>query len=156
MMKLAAVLFFVCGLGAGLASSIWMFIIFHLIGGIGIGFSSVAAPAYIAEISPPRFRGRLGSLQQLAIVCGIFGALALTWLPFHLAGGSGKPLWLGLAAWRWTFLSELILALLYFALLFTIPSRRVIWLPNNSFRKPARCWRTARRPRRRADDHSDR
>ena len=46
--------------------------------------------------------------------------LALTWVPFHLAGGSGKPLWLGLAAWRWTFLGELILALLYFALLFTI------------------------------------
>ena len=76
MMKLAAASFFVCGLGAGLASSIWMFVIFHTLGGIGIGFASVAAPAYIAEISPPRFRGRLGSLQQLAIVCGIFGSLA--------------------------------------------------------------------------------
>ncbi len=120
MMKLSAASFFVCGLGAGLASSIWMFIIFHLIGGIGIGFSSVAAPAYIAEVSPPRFRGRLGSLQQLAIVCGLFGSLASTWVPFHLAGGASKPLWLGLAAWRWTFLGELILALLYFTLLFTI------------------------------------
>jgi MFS transporter, SP family, sugar:H+ symporter len=121
MMKLSAASFFVCGLGAGLAPSIWMFIVFHLIGGIGIGFSSVAAPAYIAEVSPPRFRGRLGSLQQLAIVCGLFGALAWTWVPFHLAGGATKPLWLGLAAWRWTFLSEMLLALLYFALLFTIP-----------------------------------
>ncbi len=120
MMKLSAALFFVCGLGAGLATTIWMFIAFHLIGGIGIGFASVAAPAYIAEVSPPRFRGRLGSLQQLAIVCGLFGSLALTWVPFHLAGGPDKPLWLGLAAWRWTFLGELILALLYFALLFTI------------------------------------
>ena len=120
MMKLSAASFFVCGLGTGLASSIWMFIVFHLIGGIGIGFSSVAAPAYIAEVSPPRFRGRLGSLQQLAIVCGLFGSLASTWVPFHLAGGAGKPLWLGLAAWRWTFLGELILALLYFTLLFTI------------------------------------
>ena len=119
-MKLSAASFFVCGLGAGLASSIWMFVVFHLIGGIGIGFSSVAAPAYIAEISPPRFRGRLGSLQQLAIVCGLFGAMAWTLVPFHLAGGATKPLWLGLAAWRWTFLGELILALLYFALLFTI------------------------------------
>src|SRR5271170_6933292 len=120
MMKLSAASFFVCGLGAGLATSIWMFIVFHFIGGIGIGFSSVAAPAYIAEISPPRFRGRLGSLQQLAIVIGLFGAMALTWVPFHIAGGASKPLWLGLAAWRWTFLGELILALLYFALLFTI------------------------------------
>src|SRR5271170_4228070 len=120
MMKLSAASFFVGGLGAGLATSIWMFIVFHFIGGIGIGFSSVAAPAYIAEISPPRFRGRLGSLQQLAIVIGLFGAMALTWVPFHIAGGASKPLWLGLAAWRWTFLGELILALLYFALLFTI------------------------------------
>jgi sugar porter (SP) family MFS transporter len=115
------VLFLICGLGAGLASSIWMFIIFHTIGGIGIGLGSVAAPAYIAEISPPRFRGRLGSLQQLAIVCGIFGALALTWLPFHLAGGPSGPLWLGMAAWRWTYLAEVVPALLYIALLFTIP-----------------------------------
>jgi MFS transporter, SP family, sugar:H+ symporter len=120
MMKLAAVFFFANGLGAGLSTSIWMFVVFHIIGGIGIGLSSVAAPAYIAEISPPRYRGRLGSLQQLGIVCGIFGALALTWLPFHLAGGSSSPLWLGLAAWRWTYLSELTLALLYIALLFTI------------------------------------
>ncbi|WIM90214.1 sugar porter family MFS transporter [Candidatus Mycobacterium wuenschmannii] len=121
MMKLSAASFFVCGLGAGLAADIWTFIVFHLIGGIGIGFSSVAAPAYIAEVSPPRFRGRLGSLQQLAIVCGLFGALAWTWVPFHLAGGATGSLWLGLAAWRWTFFSELLLALLYFALLFAIP-----------------------------------
>jgi len=121
MMKLAAASFLFCGFGSGLATSIWMFVVFHTIGGIGIGLSSVAAPAYIAEIAPPRYRGRLGSLQQLAIVFGIFGALALTWLPFHLAGGSSRQLWLGLAAWRWTYLSELIPALLYFALIFTIP-----------------------------------
>jgi MFS transporter, SP family, sugar:H+ symporter len=121
MMKLAAASFIVSGFGSGLATSIWMFVVFHTIGGIGIGLSSVAAPAYIAEIAPPRYRGRLGSLQQLAIVSGIFGALALTWLPFHLAGGSSRQLWLGLAAWRWTYLSELIPALLYFALIFTIP-----------------------------------
>ena len=121
MMKLSAILFFIGGLGAGLASSIWMFIVFHAIGGIGLGFGSVAAPAYIAEISPPRFRGRLGSLQQLGIVCGIFGSLALTWVPFHLAGGPSGRLWLGLAAWRWIYLSEMIPALVYFALIFTIP-----------------------------------
>jgi MFS transporter, SP family, sugar:H+ symporter len=121
MMRLSAVLFVICGLGAGLASGIGLFIVFHTIGGIGIGLGSVAAPAYIAEISPPRYRGRLGSTQQLAIVCGIFGALALTWVPFHLAGGSTGPLWLGLPAWRWTYLGEVVPALLYIALLFTIP-----------------------------------
>ena len=157
MMKLAAVLFFVCGLGAGLASSIWMFIIFHTIYGIGIGLSSVAAPAYIAEISPPRFRGRLGSLQQLAIVCGIFGALALTWLPFHLAGGSGKPLWLGLAAWRWTYLSELAPALLYVGLLFSIPESPRYLVAKQQLSQARRVLSaTARRPRRRTHDQSDR
>jgi MFS transporter, SP family, sugar:H+ symporter len=120
-MKLGAMLFFLCGVGAGLASSIAMFSVFHAIGGIGIGVASVAAPAYIAEISPPRFRGRLGSLQQLAIVIGIFGALALSWLPFHIAGGPSGQLWMGLAAWRWTFLAETIPALVYFVLIFCIP-----------------------------------
>jgi MFS transporter, SP family, sugar:H+ symporter len=121
MMKFAATFFFACGLGAGLANSIWTFVIFHTIGGIGIGVMSVAVPAYIAEISPPRFRGRLGSLQQLGIVCGIFGSLAVNWLPFHLAGGSRGELWMGLAAWRWTFLAEMVPALVYAALVFTIP-----------------------------------
>ncbi|MGH3632986.1 MAG: sugar porter family MFS transporter [Mycobacterium sp.] len=121
MMKLAAVLFLTCGLGAGLAGNIWTFVVFHCIGGIGIGVASVAGPAYIAEISPPRIRGRLGSLQQLGIVCGIFGSLAVNWLPFHIASSSRGELWLGLAAWRWTFFGEVVPALVYGVLVFTIP-----------------------------------
>jgi MFS transporter, SP family, sugar:H+ symporter len=121
MMRLAAIFVFVGGLGAGLASSIWMFIIFHSGIGIGIGVASVAAPAYIAEISPRHLRGRLGSLQQLAIVSGIFGSLAVNWLPFHIAGRSSGELWMGLAAWRWTFLGEMIPALVYGVLICTIP-----------------------------------
>jgi SP family sugar:H+ symporter-like MFS transporter len=121
MMKLAAVLFLACGLGTGLASSVWIFITFHLVGGLGIGVASVIGPAYIAEISPPEIRGRLGSLQQLAIVSGIFLSLAVNWLPFHIAGGSRGELWLGMAAWRWTFLAETIPAVVYGLLAFTIP-----------------------------------
>jgi SP family sugar:H+ symporter-like MFS transporter len=121
MMKLAAGLFLICGLGAGLAGNIWVFVVFHCIGGIGIGVASVAVPAYIAEISPPRIRGRLGSLQQLAIVCGICGSLAINWLPLHITGTSRGELLLGLAGWRWTFLGEVIPALIYGLLIFTIP-----------------------------------
>jgi SP family sugar:H+ symporter-like MFS transporter len=121
MMKLAAALYLVCGLGTGLAGNIWIFVVCHAVGGFGIGIASVVAPAYIAEISPPRIRGRLGSLQQLAIVCGIFLALAVAWVPFHIAGGSRAELWLGLAAWRWTFLAETIPAILYGALVFRTP-----------------------------------
>ncbi|MCV7257074.1 sugar porter family MFS transporter [Mycobacterium shimoidei] len=121
LMKLAAVLFLACGLGTGLANSIWMFITFHVVGGLGIGVASVIGPAYIAEISPERIRGRLGSLQQLAIVSGIFLALAVSWLPFHLAGGPLGDWWLGLPAWRWTFLGEAVPAIAYGVLVFTIP-----------------------------------
>ncbi len=121
MMKLAAALFFVGAFGVGLAGNIWGVIVFHVVGGVGIGIASAVVPAYIAEISPPHIRGRLGSLQQLAIVTGIFLALAVDWLPFHLAGGPRGELWLGLSAWRWTFLAEAIPALLYGALAFTIP-----------------------------------
>jgi SP family sugar:H+ symporter-like MFS transporter len=121
MMKLAAALLVACGLGTGLAGNIWTFVVFHIAGGVGIGVASVASPAYIAEISPPQLRGRLGSLHQLGIVTGICGALAGTWVPLHLAGGANAHLWLGLAAWRWTYLGEVLAAGLYAALIFTIP-----------------------------------
>ena len=87
--------------------------LFRVVGGIGVGVASVIAPAYIAETSPPGIRGRLGSLQQLAIVSGIFVSFAVNWLLQHIAGGPNEPLWLGLEAWRWMFMVMAIPALLY-------------------------------------------
>ena len=86
-MKIAAVLFLISAFGTGLAANVWMFGLFRIVGGIGVGVASVIAPAYIAETSPPRIRGRLGSLQQLAIVTGIFVSLAIDALLAHIAGG---------------------------------------------------------------------
>jgi sugar porter (SP) family MFS transporter len=63
----------------------------------------------------------LGSLQQLAIVTGIFISLAIDALLAHLAGGSREELWLGLAAWRWMFLLMAVPAVVYGALAYTIP-----------------------------------
>ena len=120
-MKIAAVLFLISAIGAGLAGSVWLIVAFRIVGGIGVGVASVIAPAYIAETSPPRIRGRLGSLQQLAIVTGIFVSLAVDFLLAHLAGGADKPLWLGLEAWRWMFLAMALPAVLYGVLAFTIP-----------------------------------
>lgn len=120
-MKLAATLFFVCALGSGLAAKIWLLVAFRILGGVGIGVASVVTPAYIAETSPPRIRGRLGSLQQLAIVSGIFLALVVDWLLAGIAGGPHAHLWLGLPAWRWMFLADAIPALVYGTLAFTIP-----------------------------------
>src|SRR3712207_7188049 len=74
-MKVAAVLFLVSALVTGLAPNLLILIIGRIIGGVGVGVASVIAPAYIAEVAPARIRGRLGSLQQLAIVTGIFLSL---------------------------------------------------------------------------------
>ncbi len=120
-MKLAAVLFLISAIGTAFAGHIWMIIAFRIIGGIGVGVASVIAPAYIAETSPPQIRGRLGSLQQLAIVSGIFLSLAIDWLLARLAGGADKELWLGMQAWRWMFLLMAVPAIVYGLLAFTIP-----------------------------------
>jgi sugar porter (SP) family MFS transporter len=120
-MKIAAVLFLVSAIGTGLAGSLEILIVFRIVGGVGVGMASVIAPAYIAEVSPPSIRGRLASLQQLAIVTGIFISLAVDFALAHTAGGSGKELWLGMEAWRWMFLAMAVPAVIYGLLSFTIP-----------------------------------
>ncbi|MDH6195106.1 SP family sugar:H+ symporter-like MFS transporter [Mycobacterium frederiksbergense] len=120
-MKIAAVLFLISAIGTGLAPSVWAVVLFRIVGGIGVGIASVIAPAYIAETSPAGIRGRLGSLQQLAIVSGIFLSLAIDALLAHLAGDATKDLWLNLQAWRWMFLLMAVPAVVYGLLTFTIP-----------------------------------
>jgi SP family sugar:H+ symporter-like MFS transporter len=120
-MRLAAVLFLISALGTGLVDSLAWLIVFRVIGGVGVGMASVVAPTYIAEIAPARARGRLGSVQQLAIVLGIFVSLLADYAFATAAGGSDKPFWLGLAAWRWMFLAMTVPALIYGGLSLTIP-----------------------------------
>jgi len=120
-MKIAAVLFFVSAIGTAFAPEVVTLVVFRVIGGIGVGVASVIAPAYIAETSPPRIRGRLGSLQQLAIVLGIFLSFAVNTLLQTIAGGASKDLWFGLEAWRWMFLVMMVPAVVYGVLSFTIP-----------------------------------
>jgi len=120
-MKIAALFFLVSAIGTALAPNVWLVVAFRVVGGIGVGVASVIAPAYIAETSPPGIRGRLGSLQQLAIVSGIFLSFAVNWVLQHIAGGPNEPLALGLDAWRWMFMVMAIPALLYGGLAFTIP-----------------------------------
>jgi SP family sugar:H+ symporter-like MFS transporter len=120
-MMIGAVLFFVSAIGSGLAFSAVDLTIWRFIGGLGIGIASVVAPAYIAEVAPRQIRGTLGSLQQLAITLGIFGALLSNALLAGVAGGSSEVLWLGLEAWRWMLLVEAVPALVYGLLAFTMP-----------------------------------
>lgn len=120
-MVLAAVLFFISAIGSGLAFSPLDLIFWRVIGGLGVGAASVIAPAYIAEISPASIRGRMGSLQQLAIVTGIFIALLSDAFLARVAGGAGKELWLGQEAWRWMFLTGAIPSLAYGLMSLQIP-----------------------------------
>ncbi|MGK2882084.1 MAG: sugar porter family MFS transporter [Mycobacterium sp.] len=120
-MKIAAVLFFISAIGTAVAPEVVTLVIFRIVGGVGVGVASVIAPAYIAETSPPRIRGRLGSLQQLAIVSGIFLSFAVNWVLQWIAGGPNEPLWFGMDAWRWMFLVMAVPAILYGTLAFTIP-----------------------------------
>jgi MFS transporter, SP family, sugar:H+ symporter len=120
-MILTAVIFAATAVWAGLAGTSTMFTIARFISGIGVGAASVVCPAYIAEISPARLRGRLASLQQLGIVVGIFVALLSDQVLAKLAGGVSAPLWGGLAAWRWMFLVETIPSILFGIAALTVP-----------------------------------
>jgi MFS transporter, SP family, sugar:H+ symporter len=120
-MVVAAGLFTLGALGSGFAVSIWDFIFWRVLGGIAVGVASVIAPTYIAECSPAQMRGRLGSLQQLAIVSGIFIALLSDYFIAVSAGSAELPFLFGVAAWRWMFLTAALPAVLYGMAALTIP-----------------------------------
>jgi MFS transporter, SP family, sugar:H+ symporter len=112
-MVVASVLFTISAIGSGIAFTIWDFIFWRLLGGLAVGAASVIAPAYIAECSPTNLRGRLGSLQQLAIVVGIFIALLCDYFIAVSAGSAASPFLFGIAAWRWMFWTEIPPAVMY-------------------------------------------
>ena len=120
-MLVGSVLFLASALGCGFAFGVWDLVFWRLIGGLGIGIASVIAPAYIAEISPRQMRGRLASLQQLAITVGIFAALLSDALFANGAGGAAEPFWFGLEAWRWMFLAGALPAVVYGLIAIALP-----------------------------------
>ncbi|GGH40575.1 sugar porter family MFS transporter [Microbacterium album] len=120
-MLVAAGLFLVSSIGSGFAFGVIDLIVWRVVGGLGVGAASVIAPAYIAEVSPARIRGRLGSLQQLAIVTGIFVALLSNALLAGISGGAAEVLWFGLPAWRWMFMIEAIPAIVYGVMSLRLP-----------------------------------
>jgi len=121
-MLIAAVLFLVAAFGQAFPIGVIDLCVWRLIGGAGIGVASVMAPMYIAEIAPSALRGRMGSLQQFAIVIGIFATGLTNYLILHAAGGISTNSWLlGLPAWRWMFLTMVIPAAIYFLLALRLP-----------------------------------
>lgn len=116
-----AVIFAISAFGSGVADSSAEFIFYRLFGGLGIGAASVLAPAYIAEVAPAALRGRLATLQQLAIVLGLFAAFLSNYLIADQAGSAENILMLEIAAWRWMFWVELIPATLFLVGVLFIP-----------------------------------
>ncbi|MBS0226458.1 MAG: sugar porter family MFS transporter [Proteobacteria bacterium] len=118
---ISAVLFLCSALGAGAANSSTMFIAARLLGGFAVGAASVMSPAYISEVAPARYRGRLATVQQIAIISGLFAAFLSNYLLAKAAGASTEALWGGHAAWRWMFWMMAIPSALFLVLLLTIP-----------------------------------
>lgn len=125
MLLVAAVLFIGSAVGTGTANVFGWFVFYRILGGLAIGIASNLSPIYIAEVSPARMRGRLVSLNQLAIVVGILLAQIANWLIAEpVDGGGGLPgegNWNTEMGWRWMFWAENIPALLFLILIFFIP-----------------------------------
>jgi sugar porter (SP) family MFS transporter len=113
----AALLFLISALGTALPRTLWQFIVFRFIGGLGVGAASIVSPLYIAEITPARIRGRMVSVNQFAIVTGF---LVVYFVNYFIAQGRAEA-WIETEGWRWMFGSEAIPALLLFGLTFLVP-----------------------------------
>ncbi|MEM7626336.1 MAG: sugar porter family MFS transporter [Planctomycetota bacterium] len=113
----AAVLFLISAVGSAVPHTLTEFIVFRVIGGVGVGAASMTSPMYIAEVSPARLRGRMVSINQFAI---IFGMLVVYFVNYFIAL-SGSEQWNIDTGWRWMFGSEAIPALLLLVLLFFVP-----------------------------------
>ena len=115
-------IFFIWGSwGAGVAHGSLEFILYRVMGGLAVGAASIVCPAYISEIAPSAIRGRLSSLQQLAIVLGLFCAFLSNYLFAGAAGTAGNSFWWGFQAWQWMFWAETIPSVAFFLGLLFIP-----------------------------------
>ncbi|TWG89773.1 sugar porter (SP) family MFS transporter [Luteimonas sp. J16] len=121
MLLWAAVFFIISAWGSGIANSSLEFVVYRVLGGLAVGGASVMSPAYISEVSPARYRGRLATVQQIAIISGLFASFLSNYILARLATASTAMLWWGYEAWRWMFWAELVPATLFLLLLFFIP-----------------------------------
>lgn len=120
-MRISAVLFAVSAVGSALPFALWDLALWRIVGGFAIGMASVIGPAYIAEVAPAAYRGRLGSFQQAAIVIGIAISQLVNYGILQLADGEQRGEIGGLEAWQWMLGVMVVPALLYGLLSFAIP-----------------------------------
>ncbi|MET9222785.1 sugar porter family MFS transporter [Streptomyces sp. NPDC088197] len=120
-MQIAAVMFTVSAVGSALPFALWDLALWRIIGGFAIGMASVIGPAYIAEVSPPAYRGRLASFQQAAIVLGIAVSQLVNYAILKGAHGDQRGHIVGLEAWQVMLGVMVIPAVVYGLLSFAIP-----------------------------------
>jgi SP family xylose:H+ symportor-like MFS transporter len=138
---IAAVLFLISALGAaapefpfapighGGPGYMANFVVYRILGGIGVGLASMLSPMYIAEIAPPKVRGSLVGWNQFAI---IFGMLVIYFVNFGISKTGSGDAWLNSIGWRYMFLSGAIPAVLFLILLFLVPETpRYLMLKGN-------------------------
>ena len=125
----AAILFLLSGIGSAWPEMFFgmpgtgdytfrnLFVIYRILGGVGVGLASVVSPMYIAEIAPAERRGNLVAWNQFAI---IFGMLVVYFVNYTIAL-QGDATWLHTIGWRWMFASESIPAVLFLILLAFVP-----------------------------------
>ncbi|MGV9329994.1 sugar porter family MFS transporter [Streptosporangium sandarakinum] len=120
-MQVAAILFAVSSVGQALPFAVWDLALWRVLAGVGIGMASVIGPAYIAEVAPAAYRGRLGSFQQLAIVLGIAVSQLVNYGIAQSAGGNVNNTLFGLQAWQWMLGACVLPAVLYLIFASVIP-----------------------------------
>ncbi len=128
-LMLAATLFFISALGSAMPEMFFAkvgtadhtyvihFVVYRLIGGIGVGLASMLSPMYIAEIAPAHVRGKLVSLNQFAII----GGMLIVYFVNYSIAKQGDDSWIHSIGWRWMFASETIPAILFLLLLTLAP-----------------------------------
>ncbi len=126
LLTLAAIAFATSSLGTALAFHFGAFVAWRIVGGFAIGLASGVSPMYIAEISPAHLRGRLVSLNQVAIVFGILLAQIVNWLiarPVPPGASESEILysWNGQMGWRWMFAVTVIPSVLFLIASLLVP-----------------------------------
>ncbi len=127
MLVVSALLFFMSAAGTAFPRTFTEFIIFRIIGGLGIGAASMTSPMYIAEIAPARIRGRMVSVNQFAIVTGMLVVYFVNYFiaehgaAADQAAGAADGTWNVLYGWRWMFGSGMLPSVLFLALLLVVP-----------------------------------
>ncbi len=129
---IAAAFFLVSAVGTAVPETLTQFVVFRFVGGLGVGIASMISPMYIAEVTPARIRGRMVSVNQLAIVGGIF----VVYFVNLFIESRGDDAWDLAWGWRWMFGSEAFPAGLLLVLAMLVPESPR-WLAKQGLRDRA-------------------